>query len=93
MMKREVFALGTAVCEITEWRVPYNTSEDDEDLNPRMGRGELSDLSTDGPAKDVIMKCWTEYSSVSESWEEYTMAREVCQKLRQLTGQDDVHEG
>lgn len=94
MMAREIFALGTAVCEITEWRVPYGTSRDDEEeLNPRMRRGELPDLSPDNPAKQVIMKCWTEYPSVSESWDEYTLASEVCQSLRQLTDRDRVREG
>ena len=94
MMAREIFALGTAVCELTEWRVPYGTSFDDEDeLEWRLLRGEHPDLSGDNPAKDIIKRCWTGYSSISESWEEYTYAHEVCQSLRQLTDQDRVHEG
>ena len=45
-----------------------------------MRRGELPDLNADNPAKGVTMRCWTEYSSVSESWEEYyKMAREVSE--------------
>ena len=93
MMAREIFALGTAVCEITEWRVPYGTSIDDnKEVYPRLMRGEYPDLSPDNPAKDVIKRCWAGYSSVSEMWEKYTYAHEVCQSLRQLTGRDGFHE-
>lgn len=93
MMAREIFALGTALCEITEWCVPYGTSVDDEEVEMLRIRGKLPDLSADNPAKDIIMRCWTEYSSVSESWEEYTLAREVCRSLRQLTDRDESEEG
>lgn len=57
-MAQEIFALGAALCEVTGWSVPYGTSDDDEEeLNPRMRRGELPDLSVNNPAKDDIMRC------------------------------------
>lgn len=86
MMAREIFALGTALYEIIEWKVPYGISTDDEEVvDPCKRRGELPVLSKDNPAKNIIMRCWTQYASVSESWEEYTLSQDVHQSLQQLT--------
>ncbi|KAK4108614.1 kinase-like protein [Canariomyces notabilis] len=62
----ELFALGTAICEITEWAVPYGRPEEvDEDAVQRMlARGEYPHVSDDNPARDVIWRLWRlEYRS------------------------------
>ncbi|KAM0433390.1 hypothetical protein ACHAPT_004268 [Fusarium lateritium] len=44
-MERELFALGTAIYEITEWKVPYGVKADEEDLDKALGRGEWPELA------------------------------------------------
>ncbi|RSL71438.1 hypothetical protein CEP54_001337 [Fusarium duplospermum] len=57
-MERELFALGSAIYEITEWNLPYGVKADEEDLDKALGRGERPELSPDNPADGIIMRCW-----------------------------------
>lgn len=84
MMARELFALGSAIYEITEWKVPYGNSTSEQEAGKRINRGELPVLDENNPARDIIMRCWTEYILAQESWAEYTLAREVYYGLREL---------
>jgi serine/threonine protein kinase len=66
----ELFALGTAICEITEWAVPYGRPEEvDEDAVQRMlARGEYPHVSDDNAARDVIWRLWRfEYRSAQDA--------------------------
>ncbi|KAK3688804.1 hypothetical protein B0T22DRAFT_440328 [Podospora appendiculata] len=61
---KEIFALGSAVYEMTEWKIPDGElSEDDVDMKWRRDR--RPEPSVDNPAVDIIKKCWLEsYGSV-----------------------------
>ncbi|KAL2756697.1 hypothetical protein ACRALDRAFT_1062392 [Sodiomyces alcalophilus JCM 7366] len=62
----ELFALGTAICEITEWALPYGPIEVDE-LQQKLQQGEYPHVSEDSPVRDVIQKLWRfEYGSAQE---------------------------
>ncbi|AEO61113.1 hypothetical protein MYCTH_2113082 [Thermothelomyces thermophilus ATCC 42464] len=56
----ELFALGTAICEITQWAVPYGRpgEVDDEAVQRKLARGEYPRVSDDNPARDIIWKLW-----------------------------------
>ncbi|KAF4948551.1 hypothetical protein FGADI_9546 [Fusarium gaditjirri] len=76
IFEKELFALGTGICEITEWSVPYGEIEIDE-LQEKLIKGKYPDLSEDNPARHVIQKLWNlEYASV----------REVADALCKLAG-------
>ncbi len=68
-----MFALGSAIYEITEWSVPYGAETNDGDVDKALGRGEWPVLSTGNPAADIIRKFWSF---------EYSSAREVMNALR-----------
>ncbi|KAJ2895424.1 hypothetical protein MKZ38_006592 [Zalerion maritima] len=53
-MKQELFALGSAIYEISEWKVPYGTTADDRNVDRALGRGEWPVLSDDNPAGDIV---------------------------------------
>ncbi|CAG7561899.1 unnamed protein product [Fusarium equiseti] len=60
---KEMFALGTCICEITEWAVPYGEIEIEE-LQEKLMKGEYPHVSGDNPAKHLIQKLWAfNYSS------------------------------
>ncbi|CAG1994344.1 unnamed protein product [Fusarium graminearum] len=64
--EKELFALGTGICEITEWAVPYGKIEVEE-LQEKLIHGEYPHLSEDNLAKHVIRGLWNlEYTSIEE---------------------------
>jgi serine/threonine protein kinase len=66
ILEKELFALGTAICEITEWTVPYGPIEIEE-LQQKLLDGEYPHVGDSNPVKDVIHKLWSfEYSSAQE---------------------------
>ncbi|KAF4472917.1 TKL kinase [Fusarium agapanthi] len=66
ILEKELFALGTAICEITEWAVPYGPIEIEE-LQQKLMDGEYPYVGDSNPVKDVIQKLWHfEYSSTQE---------------------------
>lgn len=68
----ELFALGTAICEITEWAVPYG-SIDVEELQQKLIDNEYPHITEDNPVRDIIQKLWHF---------EYGSAREVAEALK-----------
>ncbi|KAM0079923.1 hypothetical protein ACKRZS_007944 [Fusarium odoratissimum] len=65
-LEKELFALGTGICEITEWEVPYGNVEIEE-LQEKLMRGEYPHVSEDNPAQHIIRGLWKlDYSSVQE---------------------------
>jgi len=57
---REIFALGTAIYEIVEWKVPYgpqNEVSEDEVLKALVD-GIWPQISSNNPAEGVIRRCW-----------------------------------
>ncbi|KAH6631475.1 kinase-like domain-containing protein, partial [Chaetomium tenue] len=69
-VKRELFALGSAVYEITAWKRPFEEL-DDEEVEARYAREEFPCVegNVEGP---VIQKCWNE---------EFECAKEVLDAL------------
>ncbi|KAJ3454877.1 hypothetical protein MRS44_013477 [Fusarium solani] len=65
-MDRELFALGSAIYEVLEWKVPYGsrTEISDDSVSEALSNGEWPELSEDNPAKSIIQKLWG-YSYVS----------------------------
>jgi serine/threonine protein kinase len=62
----ELFALGTAICEITEWAVPYGSIEVEE-LQKKLLAREYPHIAENNPVRDIIQKLWQfEYSSAQE---------------------------
>ncbi|KAJ8121617.1 hypothetical protein O1611_g10055 [Lasiodiplodia mahajangana] len=62
----ELFALGTAICEITEWAVPYGSIEAGE-LRQKLLEREYPYISENNPVRDIIQKLWHfKYSSAQE---------------------------
>ncbi|KAI8710235.1 Protein kinase domain-containing protein [Fusarium sp. LHS14.1] len=75
-MNRELFALGSAIYEILEWKVPYGSNTEIEDIvREALSNGEWPELSDDNPAKSIIQKLWG-YS--------YDSSREVVHDLQGL---------
>lgn len=68
----ELFALGTAICEITECAVPYGSIEVEE-LQQKLLEGEYPHATEDNPVRDVIQKLW---------YFGYGSAQEVADALR-----------
>ncbi|RKK20043.1 hypothetical protein BFJ68_g1815 [Fusarium oxysporum] len=69
IVEKELFALGTAICEITEWTVPYGPIEIEE-LQQKLMDGEYPYVGDSNHVKDVIKKLWHfEYSSAQEAVE------------------------
>ncbi|RTE72754.1 hypothetical protein BHE90_012826 [Fusarium euwallaceae] len=59
-MSRELFALGSAIYEIVEWKVPYGSSTDisDDGVMEALSNGKWPEVSDDNPAKNIIQKLW-----------------------------------
>lgn len=76
--ERELFSLGTAICEITEWAVPYGPYTEMMEIHSRVQGGEWPHVSEGNPAAGIIRKCW-EFN--------YDSAKEVEADLRKLLGQ------
>ncbi|RYC81645.1 hypothetical protein BFJ63_vAg15452 [Fusarium oxysporum f. sp. narcissi] len=76
VFEKELFALGTGICEITEWSVPYGEIGIGE-LQEKLMKGKYPHLSGENPARHVIQKLWNL---------EYTSAQEVADALRELVG-------
>ncbi|KAL2753077.1 hypothetical protein ACRALDRAFT_2030144 [Sodiomyces alcalophilus JCM 7366] len=76
-MKRELFALGRAIYEILEWKVPYGSRAEisDDDLVQALSQGEWPEVSGDNPAKEIILKLWRYL---------YGSSREVVDDLHSL---------
>lgn len=57
---RELFALGSAICELTEWSVPYGPEYEVtfEEVQAMLLAGEWPDISPDNPADLIIRQCW-----------------------------------
>ncbi|KAF5983886.1 TKL protein kinase [Fusarium bulbicola] len=66
ILEKELFALGTAICEITERAVPYGPIEIEE-LQQKLMDGEYPYVCESNPVKDVIQNLWHfEHSSAQE---------------------------
>ncbi|CZR43405.1 uncharacterized protein FPRO_07678 [Fusarium proliferatum ET1] len=66
ILEKELCALGTAICEITEWTVSYGPIEIDE-LQQKLMDGEYPYVDDSNHVKHVIQKLWHfEYSSAQE---------------------------
>lgn len=77
-IKRELFALGSAIYEITAWERPFQDLEDNE-VEERYAREEFPSLE-DNIAGLVIQKCWNE---------EFESADEVLKALTQCISKLD----
>ncbi|KAG5753480.1 hypothetical protein H9Q70_003880 [Fusarium xylarioides] len=73
IMKRELFALGCAVYEITAWQVPFSHVDSCE-AEQMYDRSEFPSLDGN-PARDVIWDCW---------YEKFAAAGEVVCQLDRL---------
>ncbi|TPX10730.1 uncharacterized protein E0L32_008299 [Thyridium curvatum] len=64
MMQRELYALGSAVYEITAWKFPYaGVSGDIWDI---VESGTMPVIADDNVARDIITRCWNfEYDSAA----------------------------
>ncbi|KAK1766305.1 kinase-like domain-containing protein [Phialemonium atrogriseum] len=72
-IKRELFALGSAIYEITMWKRPFQGIPDEE-VEARYAREEFPSL-VGNMAGTIIRKCWDE---------EFDSAKEVLEALAQL---------
>lgn len=62
----ELFTLGTAICEIIEWAVPYGSIEVDE-LQQTLLDGVYPHVTESNHVRDIIQKLWhLEYGSAQE---------------------------
>ncbi|KAK4109990.1 TKL protein kinase [Canariomyces notabilis] len=57
MLQRELFALGSAVYEITEWKAPYSHVEEEE-IDDFVEQGNKPEIAEDNVARDIIRRCW-----------------------------------
>lgn len=59
-MNREIFALGTAIYEIVEWKVPYGpeTEVSEDEVIAALVDGRLPRLTSTNPAESIIRRCW-----------------------------------
>jgi serine/threonine protein kinase len=68
-LELEIFALGSAIYEITEWQVPYSAAIDDMAVDKALGRGEWPLLSEKNPAGFIIQECWNFESEAQKAAE------------------------
>lgn len=73
-LAEELFALGTGICEVTEWAVPYGLIEMEE-LQERLGKGQYPHVSEDNPAASLMQDLWSS---------NYTAAKDVTASLRAI---------
>jgi len=60
MMQRELYALGSAIYQITEWKRPYAEFVDMEnvDIWEVVEGGVMPQISDHNVAQDIILRCW-----------------------------------
>lgn len=77
MMQQELYALGSAVYEITEWKRPYAEFVDKEavDIWEVVESGVMPEITDHNVAQDIILRCWHF---------EYESARDVADDLAAL---------
>ncbi len=68
----ELFALGTAICEITELAIPYSSIEVEE-LQQKLLDRVYPHITENNPVRDIIQKLWHF---------EYGFAQEVADALK-----------
>ncbi|PVH86097.1 kinase-like protein [Cadophora sp. DSE1049] len=71
----EVFALGTAIYEIVEWKVPYGPQATEDEVLDALVDGIWPQISSDNPAEGIIRRCW-EYK--------YESSQQVVDDLKNL---------
>ncbi|KAK2747877.1 hypothetical protein FQN55_004754 [Onygenales sp. PD_40] len=83
-MNREIFALGTAIYEITEWKVPYGPQAEvsEDEVIAALVDGKLPELTRGNPAGAVIRGCW-EYK--------YELSQRALDDLQRLRGNSMGH--
>ncbi|SPO03489.1 uncharacterized protein DNG_06172 [Cephalotrichum gorgonifer] len=64
---KELFALGSAIFEITEWKLPFDPIDDFEIINRMVSEDKLTPIPEDNPARDIIDGCWQERYGRAES--------------------------
>ncbi|KAI3341730.1 kinase-like domain-containing protein [Ustulina deusta] len=70
----ELFALGTAICEITELAIPYGSIEVEE-LQQKLLDRVYPHITENNPVRDIIQKLWHfEYGSAQEVADALKMA-------------------
>lgn len=59
-MDREIFALGTAIYEIVEWRVPYGSEVEvtEDEVIAALVDCKWPQLTNSNPAEAIIRRCW-----------------------------------
>ncbi|GJC88063.1 interferon-induced, double-stranded RNA-activated protein kinase [Colletotrichum liriopes] len=57
--KREMFALGTGICEISEWCVPYGSGIGEGEVMEALKAGKFPTVSGDNPAQSIIRQLWS----------------------------------
>ncbi|KAK1771317.1 hypothetical protein QBC33DRAFT_523299 [Phialemonium atrogriseum] len=77
MMQQELYALGSAVYEIIEWKRPYAEFVDKEgvDIWEVVESGVMPEITDHNVAQDIILRCWHF---------EYESARDVADDLAAL---------
>ncbi|KAF5558857.1 TKL kinase [Fusarium phyllophilum] len=64
MMQRELYALGSAIYEITEWKIPY--ADIDGDIWENVEAGTMPVIGNENITGEIINRCWKfEYDSAS----------------------------
>ncbi|TQN73127.1 Tyrosine-protein kinase JAK1 [Colletotrichum shisoi] len=56
MMQRELYALGSAVLEVTAWKFPY--ADVSGDIWGIIESGTMPVIADNNPARDIITRCW-----------------------------------
>lgn len=59
-IKRELFALGTAIYEIVEWKVPYGSETEvlEDEVIAALEDGKWPQMTYGNPAAAIILRCW-----------------------------------
>ncbi|KAK6222501.1 serine/threonine protein kinase [Colletotrichum tabaci] len=68
-IRREIFALGSAIYEIVEWKVPYGSEKEVplDEVHRRLIADQWPELDENNPAKEIINRCWAyEYDSAQD---------------------------
>ncbi|KAG4436517.1 hypothetical protein IFR05_007991 [Cadophora sp. M221] len=71
----DMFALGTAIYEIVEWRVPYGSQTTEDEVVSALVDGIWPEISSNNLAEGVIHRCW-EYK--------YESSQQVVDDLKSL---------
>ena len=57
-MQRELYALGSAIYEIVEWRRPYSEAANRFEVYEIFEGGGMPEISDDNIARVIIRRCW-----------------------------------